>query len=161
MRLLIGHELVKALAEFGLNIDPYHDFEFDTVKDNVMESPFDHQTQQDIGDRQVIALMCVGGFTSSLLARAMQNYFDQHQLPYYVMYSAVTLLSTPSFLEDFGRKVSLVMLSPQVHYHFDEAKQALSFYDIPVRKIDKQDYCQIDYQRVSEVALDNLRLISV
>ncbi|WP_260258618.1 hypothetical protein [Vibrio intestinalis] len=126
-----------------------------------MKSPFDHQIQQEIGDRQVIALMCAGGFTSSLLARAMQNYLDQHQLPYYVMYSAVTLLSNPSFLEDFGRKVSLVMLSPQVHYYFDDAQQALNFYDIPVSKIEKQDYCRIDYQRVSEVALDNLRLTSV
>ncbi|UXI02380.1 PTS sugar transporter subunit IIB [Photobacterium sp. TY1-4] len=118
---------------------------------------FEDNLKREINGRRIIAVVCAGGMTSSMLAQRMQKFIDESNLPYYVMFSGIEALADPDFTKLYVDNIEVVYVSPQVHHQYQFAKDAMAHYDIPVFKIEGKVFGTMDYRTVVQDALNCIR----
>ncbi|GAB3531987.1 PTS sugar transporter subunit IIB [Photobacterium alginatilyticum] len=118
---------------------------------------FDRHLTEEINGRRIISIVCGGGLTSSMMAQRMQKFIDESELPYYVMYSGIPALEDTDFLNLYADKIEMVYVSPQVHHSYQQAKESMASYNIPVFKIEGKVFGTMDYKRVVSDALACIR----
>ncbi|MGF1910888.1 hypothetical protein L4C38_15755 [Vibrio kasasachensis] len=121
-----------------------------------MSSLFSYDLNNVIADRKIIVVVCSGGFTSSMMAQRMQKYMDELGKPYYVMYASIQALIEPDFLELYAKNISLVFISPQVNHYYEEAREQMTGYEVPVLKIESRVFGTMDYENLVNTALQTL-----
>lgn len=119
-----------------------------------MQHFYNYDLTDEIGDREVVAVMCSGGFTSSMMAQRMQKHVEELGLPIYVMYASIQALETEDFMSNYGRKIRVVFVSPQVQHYFEYAKKAVADYAMELIKIEYRDFGTMNYQKLVAQAQD-------
>ncbi|WP_070964385.1 PTS sugar transporter subunit IIB [Vibrio sonorensis] len=124
-----------------------------------MNQLFDYHLEHKVGDRQIVAVVCAGGMTSSMLTQRMQKHFDELNMPYYAMYASIQALIDPDFHALYLDKLAMVFTSPQVAHYHDQAKAAMK--SIPVEKIEPRVFGTMDYQKVVSIVQEVLESPSI
>ncbi|WP_260258382.1 PTS sugar transporter subunit IIB [Vibrio intestinalis] len=117
-----------------------------------MQHFINYDLTDEIAGRSVVAVMCSGGFTSSMMAQRMQKHVDKLGLPIYVMYASIQALETEDFMSHYGRKIRVVFVSPQVQHYFEYAKKAVADYPMELLKIEFRDFGTMNYEKLVDQA---------
>ncbi len=96
-----------------------------------------------------IYLFCSAGMSTSMLANAMQDVADKHNLP--LLVKAFTDRKLGEMIED--DPMDVILLGPQVKYRYEEFKEKFGHAGIPMGVIDSKDYGMMDGERVLKFAI--------
>lgn len=91
-----------------------------------------------------IYLFCDNGMSTSMIAKKMQDIGDKHKLPIEV--KAFPIRNIEKIMEE--KNPDCVLLGPQVRHLFEDTKNRVEKYDVPVGVIDSTDYGMMDGERV-------------
>ena len=91
-----------------------------------------------------IYLFCDNGMSTSMIAKKMQDVGDKHKLSIEV--KAFPIRNLEKILDE--KNPDCVLLGPQVRHLFEDTKNRVKDYNVPVGVIDSVDYGMMDGEKV-------------